>query len=288
MGIAAGDFDGDGDDDLLVTHIVSEASTLFVNDGHGSFEDRTAASGLAAATLPTTGFGVGFLDYDNDGRLDLLIANGAVSQVEDQAARGNPYPYAQAPQLLRNLGGGRFVDVSKEVGEAFRQPAVGRGVAFGDVDNDGGMDALVVDGDGPVRLLMNQVGGKRPWLGLRLLGRPPGARGRRDMLGARVAVLRRGAPTLWRRAATDGSYASASDPRVLVGLGERGDAAHAADAADAADIADIAEVRVVWPDGREESFPPPRLGTYTDLVQGSGRPVPPAAPSAPKPGGPRR
>jgi hypothetical protein len=259
MGIAAGDFDGDGDDDLLVTHIVGEASTLFVNDGHGNFEDRTADSGLAAATLPTTGFGAGFLDYDNDGRLDLLIANGAVSLIEEQAARGSAYPYAQAPQLLRNLGGGRFMDVSREAGEAFRQPGVGRGVAFGDVDNDGGMDALIVDGAGPVRLLMNQVGGKKPWLGLRLLGRPAGAKGRRDMLGARVAVLRRGAPTLWRRAATDGSYASASDPRVLMGLDEG---------------SDVTEVRVAWPDGRTEAFPPPRLGTYTDLVQGAGRSVP--------------
>jgi hypothetical protein len=268
MGIALGDLDGDGADEIFVTHLAGEAGTLFANDGHGNFEDRTAAAGLAAATLPATGFGAGFLDYDNDGRLDLLIANGAVSLLEEQAARGSAYPYAQAPQLLRNEGGGRFVDASGAAGEPFRRPAVGRGVAFGDIDGDGGMDALVVDNDGPVRLLINQVGGRGPWLGLRLLGRPPGARGFRDMLGARVAVLRRGAPTLWHRAATDGSYASASDPRVLVGLGE---------------ASEVLEVRVVWPDGTAESFPPPPLLTYADLVQGTGRPLPPMPP-----GGPRR
>jgi len=270
MGIAVGDLDGDGADELFVTHLQGEASTLFANDGHGTFEDRTAATGLAAATLPFTGFGAGFLDYDNDGRLDLLIANGTVALLEDQAARGSAYPYAQTPQLLQNIGDigdrgdarfPRFVDVSKEAGEPFRRPAVGRGVAFGDIDNDGGLDALLVDNDGPVRLLMNQVGSRNPWLGLRLLGQPKGARGLRDQLGARVAVVRRGAPTLWRRAATDGSYASANDPRVLVGLGE----VNTPD--------DIAELRVFWPDGTAESFPPPPLRTYADLVEGTGRPL---------------
>jgi hypothetical protein len=271
MGIAVGDLDGDGDDDLFITHLAGETSTLFVGDGHGGFTDRTVASRLAARTYPFTGFGTGFLDYDNDGRLDLLIANGAVSLLEEQIAAGSPYPYAQTPQLLRNVsdsaGPGspaRFADVSREAGAPFQRAGVGRGVALGDIDNDGGMDAVIVDSNGPVRLLMNQVGREKPWLGLRLLGRPPQARGRRDMLGARVAVLRRGAPTLWRRVATDGSYASASDPRVLVGLGG---------------ASAVTEVRILWPDGKTESFPPPPLCAYSDLVQGTGRPVPAAAPA---------
>ena len=110
---------------------------------------------------------------------------------------------------------------------------------------------LPVNTNGPARLLINQVGRRRPWLGLRLMD------AKRDLLGAQVAVIRKGGPTLWRRAATDGSYASANDPRVLVGLG---------------DVTEITEVRVIWPDGKTEVFPPPLLRVYTTLVQGTGKP----------------
>jgi len=261
MGIAAGDFDGDGDLDLFVTHITGESSTLWVNlsknGSPGLFEDRTVQSGIAAANLPFTGFGTGWIDYDNDGRLDLLAVNGAVRLIDAQAERGDPFPYAQTHQMLRQMENGRFVDVSREMGEPFQHAEVGRGAAFGDIDNDGDMDVLIVNANGPARLLVNEVGNRNPWIGLRLVGRPPGAKAERDMLGALVAVVRKGASTLWRRAATDGSYASASDPRVLVGLG---------------DSTEITEVRVTWPDGKIEVFPPPPLRTYTMLVEGSAHP----------------
>jgi enediyne biosynthesis protein E4 len=265
MGIAAGDFDDDGDLDLYVTHLSGEGHTLWVNLGNGFFEDRTAQAGLAAPSLPFTGFGTGWIDYDNDGRLDLLAVDGAVRLLDEQARRGDPFPFAQTPQMFRNLGNGRFAEVSREMGEPLRRAGVSRGAAFGDVDDDGDLDVLVVDCNGPLRLLVNQVGNRRPWLGLRLVGRPPGARAERDMLGARLAVVRQGAPTLWRRAATDGSYASASDPRVLVGLG---------------DAAKVIAVQVYWPDGRAETFPPPPLGAYTTLVQGKGHSLAPAPASA--------
>ncbi|HXO19518.1 MAG TPA: CRTAC1 family protein [Thermoanaerobaculia bacterium] len=270
MGIAAGDVDDDGDWDLFVTHLAGEAHTLWVNGGDGTFEDRTAAAGLAGPSLAATGFGTGFLDYDGDGRLDLLVVDGAVRLLEEQARRGDPFPFAQTPQMFRNLDGGRFAEVTREMGEPFRRPGVSRGAAFGDVDDDGDTDVVVVDANGALRLLVNQVGNRRPWIGLRLVGRPPGARAERDMLGARVAVVRRGAPTLWRRAATDGSYASASDPRVLVGLGDQ---------------AAIVEVRVDWPDGRSELFPPPPLRAYTTFHQGAGRPLAAAPAAAPHPPG---
>jgi hypothetical protein len=115
---------------------------------------------------------------------------------------------------------------------------------------------LIVNANGPARLLINEIGNRAPWIGLRLTGRPPGAKADRDMLGALVGIVRKGASTLWRRAATDGSYASANDPRVLIGLGG---------------AAEITEVRVKWPDGKVETFPPPKLRAYTTLVKGTGR-----------------
>jgi hypothetical protein len=154
---------------------------------------------------------------------------------------------------------------------------VGRGLAFGDVDNDGDTDLLVVNNAGPVRLLLNQVGAARPWLGLRLVG----ADGRRDQLGARVEVRRPHGPALWRRAHSDGSYLAASDPRVQVGLGE---------------APEVSAVRVHWPSGRVEEWTGLPLRAYTTLREGTGKEVdgknnqagsppasPPPAESRPKP-----
>jgi hypothetical protein len=272
MGIAAGDYDADGDDDLYVTHMAGETNTLWVNDGKGNFEDRTNPSRLGAPSLPATGFGTAWIDYDNDGWLDLLAANGAVTEVEERVRAGDSYPYAQTHQLFRNLGpspdGFKFSDISREAGAPFQQLEIGRGAAFGDVDNDGDMDVLLVNTNGPARLLINQAGSRRPWLGLRLMG------SKRDLLGARVAVVRKGAPTLWRRSATDGSYAAANDPRVLVGLG------------DVTGGAEVTEIRVIWPEGKTEAFPPPPLRTYTTLVQGTGKSPHPLNPPLPPPHAP--
>lgn len=251
MGAAAGDLLGHGFEDLVVSTIRGEHTDLYANNGKGWFNNISYESGIALATQRYTGFGIGMLDYDNDGWLDLFISNGAVRIIEEQAQKGSVYPYAQPSLLLHNTGKGRFENVSGRAGRAFSLLEVGRGAAFGDIDNDGGIDVVVVDNCGPARLLMNNVAHRKPWIGFRMVG----DKCRRDMLGTRVAVFRRSAPTLWRRVHTDGSYSSASDPRVLFGLG---------------DDPEITKVRACWVSGRVEEWTGMPLRKYTTLREGSG------------------
>ena len=248
MGVDAGDFDNDGDEDLFMTHLNGQGNNLYVNDGSGTFEDRSTGSGLGAGSLAYTGWGTTWFDFDNDGRLDLLVVNGTITALPGRPA--GQFPYDQRRTLFRNLGDGRFADVTDQAGAVFGLSETGRGAAFGDVDNDGDIDVLVGNDAGPVRLLVNHVGQQRHWLGLRLAGV-----GGRDMFGARVAVVRDGAPTLWRRARSDGSYASANDPRVLVGLGD----------SDARPT-----VRVRWPDGTVEEWRDVEVDRWTTLSAGEG------------------
>ena len=252
MGVDAGDFDNDGDDDLFVTHLVTQTNTLYVNTGGGLFEDRSAASGLGAPSLPYTGFGAVWLDFDNDGWLDVLAVNGAVNTIRALGQARDPHPLHQRNQLFRNLGNGRFEDVSRRAGAVFGLSEVSRGAAVGDLDNDGDLDALVTNNNGRARLLINHVGNRNRWLGLRLVGGDPP----RDMLGARVGVFRRDGPPLWRQSRTDGSYASARDPRVLVGLG---------------DARTVPRLRVVWPSGRTEEWTDVAADQWLTLREGTGR-----------------
>jgi len=250
MGVDAGDFDNDGDEDLFIANITSEGHTVYGNDGTGRFEDWGTRSLIRPASLVATGFGAAWVDVDNDGWLDVLTVNGAVRRIESLAQRGDSFPLHQTPQLFRNLRDGRFEDVSGMAGAPFLRSTVGRGAAFGDVDNDGDIDALVGNNNGPVELLVNEHDHGNHWVGLRLVGGP----GRRDMLGARVGIIRADGRAYWRRARSDGSYASANDPRVLVGLGASGD---------------LSRVRVVWPSGRTEEWTGVAVDAWTTLNEGS-------------------
>ena len=254
MGVDAGDIDNDGDDDLFLTHLEAQTNTLYVNDGAGMFEDRSTMSGLGATSVPSTGFGALWFDFDNDGWLDVLAANGAVTTIKALVEAGDPHPLRQRNQLFRNLGGGRFADVTAEAGAALALSEVSRGAAFGDIDNDGDIDVVVTNNAGPAHLLVNEVGSRNPWLGLRLVGGSPP----RDMLGARVGVFRADGPPLWRRARTDGSYASAHDPRVLVGLGS---------------ASSVDRVQVVWPSGRVEEWTDVATNRWQTLTEGTGTAV---------------
>jgi len=250
MGIDAGDYDNDGDEDLFITNWLAQMNVLYVNDGKGAFEDAKAASGLGPLSLAKTGFGTAWWDYDNDSWLDLLTLNGSVSIIEAQARAKDPFPLKMKNQLYRNLGNGRFEDISARAGAVFQLEEVSRGGAFGDLDNDGDVDVVVGVAAGPTRVLINNVGNINKWIGLRVVA----AGGKRDALGARVAILRPNATPLWRRARADGSYASANDPRVLVGLGPSAPAS--------------VGVRVLWPDGKTEEWTAVPTGRYTTLMEG--------------------
>ena len=254
MGVDTGDLDNDGDEDLFMTHLIRETNTLYLNNGRGWFEDQTFESELGVASLPYTGFGTAFLDYDNDGWLDILALHSEVATIEALEKARDLYPLHQTNQLFRNLGDGRFEEVTKQGGAAFRLSEVSRGGAFGDVDNDGDVDVLIVNNNGPARLLINNVGTRRHWLGLRLVGRESP----RDMLGTRVEVVLSDGPTLLRRVRTDGSYGSSNDPRVLVGLGEK---------------THVTAVRAYWPAGHVEEWTGISVDRYATLREGSGRVV---------------
>src|SRR5215216_3721935 len=184
MGVDAGDFDASGTEDIFITHLMDETNTLFTNLGDAVFEDHTRASGLGMPERRFTGFGTLFFDYDNDGWLDLLVVNGAVQLLPDLIRKGDPFPLGQPRQLFRNTGRGSFTEVSDQAGPSLQMLEVGRGSAFGDVDNDGDTDVLVTNNNGPVRLLLNEPGNRNHWLGLRLVDKSG-----RDMLGASVEVV---------------------------------------------------------------------------------------------------
>ena len=249
MGVDAADFDGDGDEDLFMTHLDGESNTLYVNQGDGLFDDLTIKLGLHAPSLASTGFGTHFFDYDNDGRLDLLVLNGAVRLQERLARKGEPYPLQQPNQLFRNSTQGTFKEVSQQAGPAFKLEAVSRGAVFGDIDNDGDTDVVVCNNSGRARLLLNEVGNRHHWLGLRLLD----AKGH-DALQARVEAVREDGGVLWRRVHSDGSYCSANDPRLLAGLGESDHPL---------------TVRVHWPRGGVEEWRGVPVDRYWVLQEGT-------------------
>ena len=233
MGIASGDFDLDGDEDLFVTNLAGETFVLYENDGKGNFADVRTRTGLAARTGAVTGFGTDWIDYDNDGWLDLFVTNGAVNTIAAQ--RGSPRPFRMRDQLFRNLDGRRFEETTAIAGASFAIAEIGRGAAFGDVDNDGDVDIVVTTNGGQARLLLNQGTAGHHWLQVRLEQAPHN----RSAVGAVVGIERSGRPTSWRRVRTDGSYLSASDLRVHFGLGAS---------------ATIDAVVVQWPDGQRERW----------------------------------
>ncbi len=247
MGIDWGDYDNDGKLDLCVATFQNEAKSLYHNEGEDRFSDMGFPTGLSAATIPYVAFGCKFFDYDNDGWLDLVIANG---HVQDNIQQINQTAtYRQPTQLFHNKGDSptTFEDVSRLCGPDLERPIVGRGLAVGDYDNDGREDILIADAEGRPLLLHNESNTRGHWLCVRLIG----TKSNRDGYGAMVTAVV-GGRTLTRQCQTDGSYLSASDPRVHFGLGS---------------ASRVDRLTVRWPSGRtttQENLPADRYVTLTE------------------------
>ncbi len=231
MGVDFGDVDDDGWLDLISVHSTTETNTLYRNL-QGFFMDATAAASVGASTLPMTAFGTDFADFDNDGVLDLFVVNGHVQDVI--AMLNDAYTYPQRDQLFRGVGGGVFEDVSNSSGTYFDERHVGRGAAFGDYDDDGDVDVLVSNSNQPAVLLRNDGGSESGWLRVVV----EGSVSNRDGIGARVHVTANGVTRI-AEVQSGSSYCSASDQRLLFGLGEATRAER---------------IDVTWPSGRTSAL----------------------------------
>jgi hypothetical protein len=216
MGIAVGDYDGDGRNDIHMTNFADDSNVLYRNTGDGAFEDRTFAAGLGDITMPYVGWGTDFLDIDHDGLLDLLAVNGHVYPQADGAGWGSTY---RQRLLLFRSRGAKFMEVGAQAGEGTCTPRVSRGSAVGDIDNDGDLDILAASLDGTPALLRNE-GGRRAgnWLILKLVG-DPAMQTPRDSVGS-VVFCTSGGKRIRREVASGRSYLSQSDNRLHFGLGD--------------------------------------------------------------------
>jgi hypothetical protein len=246
MGVDAVDLDDDGDLDLLVVNLDGESDSFFRNQGQ-FFKDDTVTVGLRTRSRPFTRFGAAFRDFDNDGYLDLFEANGRVGL---QSQRYGPDPYAEPSLLFRGLAGPRFEEVTPRGGVRTPLAASSRAAAFGDIDNDGGIDVVVVNRDSPPYLLHNVVKSRGHWILLRVVDDHG-----RDALGAELTMTV-GSRTVHRDVRAAYSYLASSDPRVHIGLGSESAARN---------------VIVRWPDGVQESFGDVAADRVAVLRRGAGR-----------------
>jgi hypothetical protein len=247
MGVAIGDYDRNGTMDIFKTNFAGDTSTLYANSGEGLCEDRTFASGLGTNTR-WLGWGTAFVDLDNDGWLDLFLANGhvypEVRQLKTEAG------YEQRKVVYRNLGNGRFADISERLGAPITVPKAARGAAFGDIDNDGQIDVAIANVNDLPDLFRLSGDRSHHWVTVKLVG----VTSNRDAIGARVR-LAAGGVEQWQEVRGGGSYLSQNDFRVHFGLGS---------------VAKVDVLEVRWPNGRVETWHDVAVDQFHTLGEGSG------------------
>lgn len=248
MGISIGDYDRDGRLDLIVTNFAEQYNTIYRKNADETYTDVSRATKTAAVSLPLVGWGVKFFDPDNDGWLDLLVVNGHVyPQIEGAYPGGE---YRQRKLFYRNLRDGSFADLSNEAGEAIKERRASRGAAFGDYDEDGDIDVIVNDLDGPPMLLRNETASKGNWVRLKLIG----TKSNRNAVGARVEV-KAGTLTQIDEVHAGDSYLSHSDWRLHFGLGA---------------ATKIDEIKIRWPNGAMEKLTEIATGQTLTIREGKG------------------
>src|SRR5437763_1092835 len=250
MGSTIGDFDGDGKLDIFKTNFSDDTATLYRNNGNGTFDDVTYAAGLGLYTQ-YLGWGTMFMDFDNDSWPDLLVVNGHVYPEVDKQHLGSNY---QEPRILyRNNGNGTFSDISNQAGPGITTAMSGRGLAIGDLWNDGRISAVISNMNAPPSLLVNQVRSANHWLGIYVIG----TTSNRDGIGARI-TLKAGPRTLVDEVRSGSSYDSNNDMRVHFGLGG---------------TTKIDFVQIRWPSGLVERFESPKVDSIQTIKEGSGTPL---------------
>jgi len=255
MGIAAGDYNHDGWVDLYLTHFSDDYNTLYRNEGDGFFADVSRQAGVAVTTIPFLAWGTGFLDYDNDGHVDLFVANGHAYSGVDKLGWGTTWK--QRPLLFRNQGQGTFEAVPPATGSGLAEVLSARGAAFGDIDGDGKIDVVMNNLDAPPTVLRNVTSNSNHWLTIALDGGPKSGR---QAIGAFV-LLRAGGLLQRGDVVGGGSFASQSDFRLHFGLGR-------------ATKVDSLEIR--WPSGYRERFAVSAVDRILRLQEGLGTPATPA------------
>jgi hypothetical protein len=249
MGLAAGDYDNDGRVDLYVTNFSDDSNTLYHNDGDALFTDVTFQSGHGETTIPFLGWGAGFIDYDNDGLLDVFVANGHVYPQVDRYDWGTTW--AERPLLFRNTNGSRFEVAPPATGSGLAVVIPARGAAFGDIDNDGRVDVVMNNCDAAPTVLRNEAKPAGHWLSVKLIG---GAKGPRDAVGATVYLAAGGRRQ--RRDVTSGaSYISQSDLRLHFGLGSN---------------TKVDRLEVRWPGGARETIEVKEIDRQITIIEGKG------------------
>ncbi len=253
MGVAVGDITGDGRLSLLVTHLRGEKNTVYMPIGDGQFADRSAVAGMAAVDLPYTGWGCGLVDFDNDGNLDAAVVNGRIARgpVDPRAKLSEFWSaYAESNLLFRGNGHGHFQNMTPRGGDFTRHVECTRGLAFGDLDNNGRISMVTNSLDNTLRLYRNVApAGGNHWLSVRALA------GRRDALGARLE-LHAGSRTWTQLILSSYSFLSSSDPRAHFGLGQ---------------VSQVDSLDVAWPDGGRERFDVPSMDRQLTVREGTGR-----------------